>query len=399
MRVRFFQPTDESETAEFLATKRKIAAFWQQFQSVCRRPPSGWLPDLRRTLKDIDPALGLEVELPQSVSDVGTPDIERFVYIVPLDGQSYRPLAQAVAELAPTVWPWVIAAEREPLALDKALQRVFSDTRFDLKAARARVGVGRGHGIEVVIGHHLFHGTQDDVGGRVGELLVTTLLGDSVFDKWITSVEVVAAPRPSPLRLVDQDGSGLPLAIVELSGAVDNAIARITDSLPDEPMHVFCERADWLLFEMDDLRRDEQDVSALPLPDLQVATTICPEMLKSFLMGIPFASRRFSRHGERFLYVQLGHEGESEVERLTKRQLLEETLDYMLVPGRLGCVVGAGVGTQFMYIFLALQNLSPALAAINRCLLSQGVETGARVRFCDDEWAAEWVEVHRLAVD
>lgn len=397
MRVRFFQPTDEQETAEFLALERKIIAFWQQFQKVCHKPPAEWVADLRRSLKAIDAALGLEIDVaPLGASS--SSDREKLAYVLSLDGPMYRPLAQAVVARAPSIWPWVITFERDPMGLEQALQRVFADTRFDLRAARARVGVGRGHGIEIVIGHHLFHGTQDETGGQVGEQLVTTLLGDEVFDKWVTSVEVVAAPRPSPLRLVGQDASGLPLAVTEVKAAVENAIVRITDSLPDEPLHVFCDRADWVLFEMDELRAGE-DVSALPLPDLRMATTMCPEMLKSYLSAIPFASRRFSRHGESFVYLELSYAEATEGDRLDHRMALEETLDYSLVPGRLGCVIGAGVGSQYMYVFLALHSLKPALAVVNKCLLSQHVGFGAVLRFCDDEWAREWVEIERLASD
>jgi hypothetical protein len=395
MRVRFFQPTDEQETAEFLALKRKIAAFWLHFQKVCHLPGAQWIGQLRHALKDINDALGFEVDDVRTALGYEGDAGEKFAYVISLDGPSFRPLAQAVVAEAPSIWPWVIASEREPVELDRALQRTFADTKFDLKTARARVGVGRGHGIEVIIAHHLFHGTHDEAGGQVGEQLVTTLLGDELFDGWITSVEVMAAPRPSPLRLVTADNTGLPLSLVELQASVQNAVTRITDSLPEEPLHVFCDRADWVLFEMDEMRQGE-DVSGLPLPDLQMATTLCPEMLKSYLSGIPFASRRFSRHGERFVYLELAFGDASDNVRLAHRMALEEALDYALVPGRLGCVVGAGVGSEHMYVFLALHNLKPALATLNRCLFSQEAGFNACLRFCDDEWAMEWVEFERL---
>lgn len=395
MRVRFFQPNDEGETARFLEFERKVESFWQQFRKVSQRPPAEWVGDLRQALKNIDQALGLEVDAAPARSSSPADAPGKNAYVISLDGPMYRALAQAVVERAPDIWPWVISTDREPLPLEQALQRVFADTKFDLKLARARVGVGRGHGIEIVIAHHLFHGTSDEQGGRVGEQLVTTVLGDGVFDTWVTSVEVVAAPRPSLLRLVGQETSGLPLELGELSAAVENAVARITASLPEEPLHVVCDRADWVLFEMEELRAGE-DVSALPLPDLQMATTMCPEMLKGYLTGIPFSSRRFSRHDERFVFLELTSDA-PEKQRLEQRMVLEEALDYALVPGRLGCVVGAGIGTRHTYVFLALHNLKPALATLNKCLLSPALGFGAKLRFCDDEWALEWVEIQRLS--
>ncbi len=395
MRVRFFQPTDEQETAQFSGAREEDCCVLATVSEGVPQAGSGMGWGLAARAQSHRRSLGARNRRRFERASRDN-ELEKLAYVVSLEGPTYRPLVQAVVAQAPSIWPWIIAAEREPIGLEQALQRVFTDTRFDLKVARARVGVGRGHGIEVVIGHHLFHGTQDDTGGQVGEQLVTTLLGDEVFDHWVTSVEIVAAPRPSPLRLLGQDDSGLQLGIAELQAAVSNAIMRITDSLPEEPLHVFCDRADWVLFEMDDLRAGE-DVSGLPLPDLQMATTMCPEMLKSYLSAIPFSSRRFSQHGERFVYLELEGDGASEAERLEHRLALEEALDYALVPGRLGCVVGAGVGTRYMYVFLALQNLKPALATVNKCLLTQLVGFDARLRFCDDEWASEWVDIQRLA--
>lgn len=379
MRVRFFQPQDEAETAQHLAAERKIRSFWQLFRVQEQRRPVEWIGSLRQELKEIEPGLGLELETQGAV---------RTLYVLALEGLSLLPLANWVVRLAPEMLGWRFATERPGVSLEEGLQRVASATRFDLQAARLKIGIARGHALSVVVGHHLFQGNGDELGGQAAEQLVATVLGDALFERWVTSVEVLPAPRPSPLKLVGHNDAALPLPLSELGETITTAASRITDTLPEAPLHEFCDRADWVLFEMDELRDADGDY---PLPDLRVATTMCPEMLKSFLSGTPFASERFSRHQERFAFVELDTSGMDREHSLEQRTELEEVLDFALVPGRLGCVVGAGVGETHMYIFLALHSLDAAVAMIARRLSESGVGKSTWLKFCDDEWGAEWV--------
>jgi hypothetical protein len=112
-------------------------------------------------------------------------------------------------------------------------------------------------------------------------------------------------------------------------------------------------------------------------------------MLKWHLQGGEFSSRRFSRCGEHFCYLALA--GGDDIQAAAEQRVgLEEQIDRWLVPGGLGCVVGAGPGRNFQYIQLALTDLEHAIA-----LLSHKLETlkptGAWLRFCDSEWQQEWI--------
>lgn len=381
MRVRFFQANDEGETAAYLAMQRRVREFWSQFTQVQATPAQRWAGQLRAHLRALDEALGLEVDVRS--------EAERFLYVLGTDGASSTALAEAIVEQAPQVWPWTIATRRPPTALETALRRVRQDTGFELSVARARVGVGRGHGVEVVLGSHWFRGADDEEALGAAELLVSTLVGDQVFEHWITGVEVATARRPSPLRVVGQEEKSLPLALPELQDAVFNAVHRITSSLPEQPYHRFCEHGEWVLFEVSELPQVNV-AERPPLPDLRMATTMCPEMLKCFLSAAPFASERFSAHDEHFCYLQLRIDG-SEEERLRARTDYEEDLDRILVPGGLGCVVGAGLGDRFMYIVLAVQALDPTISVIVRRLRQLGAARESWIRFCDDKWRDEWV--------
>src|SRR5690606_6615237 len=126
--------------------------------------------------------------------------------------------------------------------------------------------------------------------------------------------------------------------------------------LPEHPCHVDCERAEWAMFEVERLERAGDD---LPQSDLVVASSMRPEMLKCHLEAGSFASARFSRCGETFCYLKVRLPGEGLEQRIEARVHLEQVLDRALVPGRLGCVVGTGMGSEFAYLVFALTQLEP----------------------------------------
>lgn len=377
MRIRFFQPTSEAESAAFVDLERRAREFWRHFHTHRGHPAGEWVSSLARELTAVSPHLALEVDAEK-----------RRLFVLPTSGQHHLPLATLVVEAAGDLGDWSAATQRPALPLERALTRIASTTKLDLKAARLKIGVDRGHALSIVVGHYLFQGNDDELGGDAAEQLVALALGDAMFERWISSVDVVAAPRPSPLKLVGQQDVTLPLALEELAETITTAVSRIADTLPEAPLHEYCDRADWVLFEMGELRSPGE---GYPLPDLQVATTMCPEMLKSFLSGIPFASERFSRHGERFAYLQIDTRGQDRSQSLEQRMALEEALDFTLVPGRLGCVVGAGVGETYMYVFLSLHDMAPALRQLQRQLQEQRVPQRTWLRFCDPEWSLEWL--------
>jgi hypothetical protein len=202
----------------------------------------------------------------------------------------------------------------------------------------------------------------------------------------------------------------LPLAIDELVDAIDAAGAGILLGLPDAPLHTSCELADWTLFELADMlaigdgnaRRPWQDrwvsdralCDTPPQADLVLAASSCPEALKCLLSQQPFSSQRFSRHGERFCYLKVRVDAANDEGRLHYRTELEDTLDRALVPGRLGCVVGNGLGHDHVYVDLALSNVDAAIAVLKSRLARAGVNDDAWLFFFDDEWSNEWVALN-----
>src|SRR5690606_16562483 len=122
---------------------------------------------------------------------------------------------------------------RRPAAnLDQALEVVRDETGVNLGHARARVGVGRGHLLQIVLACDGVRGDADDLGKDAAERLVELLLGDAVLEDWVDSVRAMSAPRPSPLRIVGQEQAALPLTLSELVSAVQRAQEAIIANLP-----------------------------------------------------------------------------------------------------------------------------------------------------------------------
>ncbi|MEN9577075.1 MAG: hypothetical protein RJA70_84 [Pseudomonadota bacterium] len=374
-RFRFFEPFNDAETCDYLQSGARVDALWKAFSQVRAQPETHWLKDLRALVHHIDPGLGLEVRY--------EPNGSRALSVLPLGGAHLKPLADWCVERGSARALWPLDSGRPPLELPAALRLVLKDFKLDLGKTRARVGVGRGHLLSVVLASHLFTGPGDELGQRAASALVQWLLGDLLFERWVLDVSVVSAPKPSPLRVVGANEAALPLSLQELPDALEAARLGIQAALPAEPLHLFCEYADWVLFELD------EPSDACLFPDLLTHTTMCPEMLKCYLSGDPFASERFSSQGERFCMLKLALTGDLE-QRTTERQHLEEFLNRSLVPGQLGCVVGAGLGRDYAYLTLALSDVDSALQVLRRRLREQQAPKSSWVLFMDSEWRNEW---------
>jgi hypothetical protein len=121
-------------------------------------------------------------------------------------------------------------------------------------------------------------------------------------------------------------------------------------------------------------------------------------MMKCFLQKDRFSSRRFSRHGELFVYLKYRDtSADSSEQRLDERARLEDALNRALVPGAVGCVVGAGLGLRHGYVDLALSHLEHAIVLIRQVWQRAGHPGVAWLHFCDSSRQREWSAVSEAA--
>jgi hypothetical protein len=384
MRVRFFAPTDEAETRDFLRLGERIGTFWRRFGEFGNDTSPERLRAVRSLLSEIHPGLAIDLLQRSAGRRVGV--------VRHREQLQLRPLAELIVASAPRIEDWSFTVERPRRALEEALTQVSAQEAIDLKDASLRLGIARGHAFEVVLKSHHFTGSEDARGLGASQLLLSLLLGDRAFDTWIGSISILPGPRPSKLKVLGET-QGEPerfVPLADLVPAFDAGIAGIDAGLSEEPYHRYCERAEWTLLDVEPESGHDDYVAQ---DDLAFCSTMLPEMLKCFLQGDLFASRRFSKHGEVFAYLKYQSsfaEGEA---RLSERQALEDLLNRALVPGALGCVVGGGLGIRYSYVDFALHRLDLAIPLIRRVLKEQASFRVAWILFCDSSLRDEWVAI------
>jgi hypothetical protein len=300
--------------------------------------------------------------------------------------RALRPLVDAVIERAPAGWRGRAFGRLPAIDVKQTESIIRERLDIDVSQGRARAGFTRGHLLEIVV---MLPGAEERADGAcdAAEAVCESLLGEERLDDWVASVDVVALPkRPSLPVLGAPASASFPLA--ELSAALDAAVAGLYAGLDAVPLHA-CERTQgWAMLETEPSSR-----VGSRQPDLVMATTFVPEMLKSFLQGDPFSSRRFSRAGERFAYLAVDGEGKSPAARLPFRRAVEDSLDRELSRAALGCVVGNGVGVHHDYINLALTEVCRGVELVRDVARRMAAPQRSRILFCDSDWADEWVGV------
>jgi hypothetical protein len=393
MRIRFSSPSNEPESTARRELSARIDAFFRSMGDSLgpARALAGASPeDLSRleatlTVDVSRVAEGLRVEI-----DPVTGGAYRVV-VAPVDLDGPALVAAEVVARAPRMPAVEVVRHRPPLELEPALADVRARAGVDLSLARARIGFSRGHLLEVVLYAPSFASAADESALDAANLLLPRLVGDALFDDWVGAVDVAPLPRGGSLRVMS-DGAKTPEAMLTLSEvlpAVEAAIRGVRAELPEAPYHVFCERAEWTLLELEPAFDEDYPAQ----DDIALVSTMVPEAVKCFLQGSPFASARFSNHGEVFAYVKIDA-AESTVDgRHELSVTLEEALNVALVPGRFGCVVGTGIGTRYVYLNLALEDLDQGVRITRERLQKVGVTRRAWVLFCDSGWMDEWAGV------
>jgi hypothetical protein len=216
------------------------------------------------------------------------------------------------------------------------------------------------------------------------------LLGTDTLRDWIGTIRTVPGPKARSLRMASSEPE-VYQSLNQLAAAVDAGRAGILAGLDERPYHAFCEHAAWTLLDvepvLDAAACTEQD-------DVFLCSTMLPEMMKCFLQKDPFSSTRFSRHDEVFVYLKyVGSLRHSSEERLVERGGLEDALNRALVPGSVGCVVGAGLGVRHAYIDLALRELEHGVTLIRQIWQRCAVLGPGWLQFCDSAHRRHWVAV------
>lgn len=325
---------------------RTASAFWQE---VRERGPSS--PELESSLRSIEPRT-------RFASAGGV------LHLIPLDPAA-RPRLRWLLSQAPAAapvrlgWPgW----DHETVA------RLVEREGAPLGGLRVRVGIGKGHVFDLVVGVPIDEEFDEQILEEAILEYLECRLGETFVDDWLG--ELLFERIPSRRGLAVLTNAGLPnnyalrdLVDLVLRGALGLLLGRREGS-----------EESWVAFELGEGAPDS------PQPSRVLATTCLPEVLGPIFEGIPFASRRFFEEGERLVWFEWSP---SSADRRTERRRVEEQLDELV--RRLGArgVVGTGFGGDTDYIDLLIPFRLDALGELAH--FARSATKDGRYRFYDNE--------------
>lgn len=383
MRLRFGELVDTERAA-----RQRLCELGKQAWSILA---SGDVLAARTAFAELDERLMLEVT---SAVRGESPSAE----LVVLDSSAW-PLAELLLEQAGTGVGHALSLGRAPRRLPAALRAIEQAHALDLSRCTVRAGFSRGHLLEITL--HVPGGTGAEIEQIAAENLVRLLLGDRVFETWVGAVHASPAARGGPLRVLDAHAPArvqraeLPLA--ELCATVAAAVLGVQRGLPELS---WVERsssattptsatAEWTMLEVEPL----PEASGVAKDDLMLASTCTPELLRCFLDGSPCSSRRFSRHGERFVFLSYADSERSAERRVERRSQIEAALAERL--RGVAAVTGVGLGLGTTYVDFALCDLEAGLNRLISELRSLGLPLHSFIQFFDSELSAEWLSISR----
>jgi hypothetical protein len=203
--------------------------------------------------------------------------------------------------------------------------------------------------------------------------LTKALVGEAKVFDWVGDVAAGRGGLRSLLARGRVDVDGFTLAFSEQQREVQarRPAAALQRQGSDEK---------WSLVQLEPTR-----TRASVLPGLERLRTGDLALLEAVLVGVPFASARFSRFGEHFAFVR-SEAGEDDALRVSLR--LEESLDACL--GASGRCIGAGTGGAFAFVLLVLSDLDAA-ARVQTALQQAKAPVNTWLGFFDETLRAEWV--------
>ncbi len=280
----------------------------------------------------------------------------------------------------PRIWTWPCRPSRVRAGVD------FSDFT---------VGVRRGehHRVDLTYSSPHVSGPDDQTAINAAFVASEALLGEEMLDQWVGVIEVASTPGSGVLRSLfgrKEPGGPSPIPLSRLKPTFDSIVGSIRDQLPDRPHQDWVDTAEWTLWKLEPREADDWPGQF----DLVVGKSANPAMWIAAHGNDVFSSQRFSRCGETFCYLKLdGLEGLGDGE-FADKAAIEDAVDAVLCPARLGCHVGGGTGKRYSYVDLALTDVDAGIQAIRRRLREGNIPRRSWIQFFDAELEAEWVGIY-----
>jgi hypothetical protein len=387
VRWRFLDPDNASHASFRAQMLRRIDAWWGEFAAsaerlgrLFRRQEEWDLPAwMGEHLQDIDGRLCWEYG--PAVRGEG----HRLV-ITPEATRQLRPLTTTIIARAPQLSGWEFYPYRLAESVEMAAQTVQARAGGDLSGTEVRAALGQHGLVDLSFVSPQASGPEDQAALNASLIATETLLGEELLDKHVGVIEV-DRPRRSLFR---RRPAALPLD--RLHDTARALIEGRREQLPPTPHLDWCvgDNVPWSVIKLEPEPAEDYPRS----DDLFVAVSPVPELWTAARCGRTFASERFSRSGETFCYLKIDGRDGLEATGFGDRGDIEDALNELLIPDRLGCQIGGGTGLVYSYVELALTDVDEALRRIRQRLRAGRMPQRTWVLFHDSDLCGEWVGIH-----
>ena len=394
MRWRFIDKDNRTEVAEREMLIRKIEAWWREFEkraddvaAVFAGKSDLDLPAwMEENLQSIDP--NLMWEFGEAIRCKG----HRLI-ITPECDHHLRPFVQSILKQAPDLEGWEFYEHRLVEDIESAQFTVEGRTGCDLSEMKFRASLGEHNRIDLNFGSSSKARIKDQSAFNAAFVATETLLGEKILNDWIGVIDVSPIQGPSTIKSLLGLARKQPawISLERLHDTVNALIGSIHDQLPPGPhFEWITEDTRWTLWELKPETADDY----VEQRDLIVGKSANPAMWTAAHSNPLFCSDRFSRCQETFCYVKVdGMDGFDEAEFADKSEV-EDALDEVLKPKKLGCQIGGGTGLRYSYVDLALTDVNRGIEAIKQRLRAGKVPNRSWILFHDSDLAAEWIGIY-----
>ncbi len=297
-----------------------------------------------------------------------------------------RLLVNHIVASAPNLPRWQFAAYKEPNQFGQ-----YQDSRLkgDWSEAEVIIEVTDTNALDLTILSERFHKEASKEDLALAMVLAESLLGEEILDKWINIVLPKSRQeRKSPLAAVRHGvEQRQTVNIKDLFQAVDEAINRMQEALPPQPLWQYdCRKR-----ELARLGKNPSDWQADQGADVNYWTlTNMPKLSKAPTQRYNFYSTAFSRHNELFCYLKI--KGAEELRENEERRLaLAQAVDTGLHESEAGCLTGSGITAECVRLELMVHNLKPAVAVLRHIAAQIGLPSTSWLLFHDRDYQEEWL--------
>jgi hypothetical protein len=306
--------------------------------------------------------------------------------LTPESQTQLRPLVETILAQQPKIKNWEFYGYRLPEDFAETKLMVQARVQLDITPYTVRVSKGEHQLINLKYESPTIIEEDDQEAFHAAFVATETLLGEKRMSKWIGVIETAPATKSESRA----KGATTAIPLDRLAETVEALVQSIQEQLPESSHAEQHEDAKWSLWEL----KPEEAEDYPAQNDLIIGGSMNSEIWRTFRQRVHFDSLRFSKLGEKFCYLKMdGQEGLTGCE-FDDRGEIEEALDEVLKPNKLGCHIGGGTGLRYSYIDFALMDLDNGIDAIRKRLQKSNLPKRSWIQFFDSELAAEWVGIY-----